>query len=73
MDFMRSVPIEPGIGIGVFKLKEHIREYFDIIMQYNYQKYNPLVESYSNHGYLNSPFEVVYKFGTYFRSKFPQH
>ena len=70
MDIMKSAPVEPGVGVGVFKLKKHINDYFDVILQYNFQKFNPLEEDYSSHGYLKSPFEIVYRFGTFIEVSF---
>lgn|GEM_PF-3337028 len=53
-------PILPGVGIGVFKLRSHITDYFDIIKYYTVDKLDLYRHDHQKYAFLQTPFQVVY-------------
>ncbi|KAA9006330.1 hypothetical protein F4V43_05040 [Paenibacillus spiritus] len=56
-----TAPIDKyGGKVGVFKLKSHIKEYYEIIHEYLFGIITPFSPDFKKHAYLQSPFEMVY-------------
>lgn len=53
-------PILPGVGIGIFTLKNHIKNYYDILKYYTVDKLDPYCEDDRKYAFLRSPFQMVF-------------
>ncbi|WP_195571465.1 hypothetical protein [Paenibacillus sp. 1001270B_150601_E10] len=55
-----NAPIIPNEGIGIFKLNNHIQQYYDVISEYCFRKITPYNSNFVDYVHLRSPFEMVF-------------